>query len=642
MSLKVKGNLKAFETFSNELLSNEFKELLKNAIKNPEGHEANMVLKKIMPVLEFAGGNTLGGAVETNKLVSQIYALSQHFMSGCTFYTIAPDDINNPTSFRLCFCLKNNKSFPASEPDEDFIEKMVSNSTFIEEGEIPIPVGYSDRAKAAAMNPIATSIEYKNLIENVLNILIGIKTFTQKKQSMYYLQEEKGIFGNISAGIGVTETQGRLSLHFHAILFGGINPKLLQRVSCMDDICSTVGKVLDSMYSAELPKHKHIYSLIKKNVMFQRNSYHPPIFRAWKKEKTNIQELDQISDELACSFIHSHSFTCKKGPSGKHGCRMAKPNGLRNTTRPVELDKKSIDQDVPEVLDNITEPSTNLFSPIKEPDNRVIVWELKRNEIEQLPEIPEDNENKKEWMLNVLKDNLTNDEWNFSKEKLSNLKEKELDRLYKKIMSELPKRNGYVVEHNKLGSALLGCNTCAMPLGDIIQSKSCLFYLSPYVSKNKVELQHAVSTLSEAKKHVDKYASIAEDSGTEIRNVQHWLTRTLNSLDSMMEIADTQAAAALLDMKTVQCSESFQIVGIHQAYKFIQYLRSSKNKKITHEIVDQNENDSEIENSYIHSSNNDWGYSKIYKIKEGDDGKDTPVWCLCQKIMSIEEKILIS
>ena len=191
MSLKVKGNLKAFESFSNELLSNEFKELLKNAIKNLEGHEANIVLKKIMPVLEFAGGNTLGGAVENNKLVSQIYALSQHFMSGCTFYTIAPDDINNPTSFRICFCLKNNKSFPASEPDEDFIEKMVSNSTFIEEGEIPIPVGYSDRAKAAAMNPIATSIEYKNLIENVLNILIGIKTFTQKKRSMYYLQQKK-------------------------------------------------------------------------------------------------------------------------------------------------------------------------------------------------------------------------------------------------------------------------------------------------------------------------------------------------------------------------------------------------------------------------------------------------------------------
>ena len=137
--------------------------------------------------------------------------------------------------------------------------------------------------------------------------------------------------------------------------------------------------------------------------MFQQNSYHPPIFRAWKKEKTNIQELDQISDELACSFIHIHSFTCKKGPSGKHGCRMAKPNGLRNTTRPVEIDKKSIDKDVPEVLENITEPSTNLFSPIEEPDNRVIVWELKRNEIEQLPEIPEDNENKKEWMLNVLK-----------------------------------------------------------------------------------------------------------------------------------------------------------------------------------------------------------------------------------------------
>ena len=40
----------------------------------------------------------------------------------------------------------------------------------------------------------------------------------------------------------------------------------------------------------------------------------------------------------------------------------------------------------------------------------MIVWELKRNEIEQLPEIPEEYENKKKWMLNVLEENLTEDE----------------------------------------------------------------------------------------------------------------------------------------------------------------------------------------------------------------------------------------
>ena len=47
--------------------------------------------------------------------------------------------------------------------------------------------------------------------------------------------------------------------------------------------------------------------------------------------------------------------------------------------------------------------------------------------------------------------------------------------------------------------------------------------------------------------------------------------------------------------------------------------------KVTDGIVDQNENDSDDENSNIYASNNDWGYSKIYKIKERDDGKYTPV-----------------
>ena len=69
MSAKVKGNRVAFETFSRELLSNEFKERLQKAVRNPKGNDSKYVMRKIMPVLEVAGRNTKGGAVESNKLV---------------------------------------------------------------------------------------------------------------------------------------------------------------------------------------------------------------------------------------------------------------------------------------------------------------------------------------------------------------------------------------------------------------------------------------------------------------------------------------------------------------------------------------------------------------------------------------------
>ena len=124
-----------------------------------------------------------------------------------------------------------------------------------------------------------------------------------------------------------------------------------------------------------------------------------------------------------------------------------------------------------------------------------------------------------------------------------------LQELYRKISNELCNRNGYVVEFNKTITCLTGCNTAAMMLGNAMQSKSALFYLSDYFAKNKVELSHVLSTLEESRRHIDSHPSLADDAGSTTRTVQHWLTRTANSLTSSSEVADTQAVAALIKKK---------------------------------------------------------------------------------------------
>ena len=189
-----------------------------------------------------------------------------------------------------------------------------------------------------------------------------------------------------------------------------------------------------------------------------------------------------------------------------------------------------------------------------------------------------------------------------------------------------------------------------MPLGNLIQSKCCLFYLSPYVSKNKVDIQHALQTLDQARKYVEKHPSRAEDSGSIIRTTQHWLTRFLNALDNTMEVADTQAVGALFNLDTEICSECFVYVGIHEAYQYLHDHRNnnSTDKNNNFDIVceddksfiinsdDKSDNsfdpterdDSSMDSASINNSfkqknginiNKNWDSTTIYQIKENDD-----------------------
>ena len=232
---KVKGNREAFARFSEDLLSSEFETKLKKAARNPYGKYGDVVINRIKPILQISGRNTMGGSIETHKVVDHIYAMTRHFGPASIFYTIAPDDINNPTSFRLSQNFVNNKQFP-SQSNSSFIDAMKNNSSVIASDNIEVPVGYTDRARAAARNPVATTLEYQNLIENILTILMKVKMKTfgtkyKKVRSTYFMQSSTvGLFGHMYSALGVTEAQSRSSLHLHLILFGGLTPKLLEKV----------------------------------------------------------------------------------------------------------------------------------------------------------------------------------------------------------------------------------------------------------------------------------------------------------------------------------------------------------------------------------------------------------------------------
>ena len=145
----------------------------------------------------------------------------------------------------------------------------------------------------------------------------------------------------------------------------------------------------------------------------------------------------------------------------------------------------------------------------------------------------------------------------------------QLQKIYDKISAAIQDRNGLVVDYNPLLTALLGCNTNLLFLGAKEQSRGALFYIGPYINKNGVEIIDALPLMVSAQEEVLLFPSVAEDSDPTKRTVQHVLTRTLNKLNSQMEISDTQAAGALMCLSARMTSESFSYLDFNGYKNFI-------------------------------------------------------------------------
>ena len=194
-------------------------------------------------------------------------------------------------------------------------------------------------------------------------------------------------------------------------------------------LSKAVGDTLDSMYTAELPRSVHVRDhmtkLMKKNYRKKASENcecprcPPQATRVPVLPTTATQDQwkEFMYETVLQTGIHSCSFHCRKPPGGRHGCKGAKPSGLSEHTGPYQLipneseedcseENEAEDQSIPatskskkekvpvpetkEVID--PPPRTKLRDTTKHPvpmlDERIIVWELKRPLLEQLPAIP--------------------------------------------------------------------------------------------------------------------------------------------------------------------------------------------------------------------------------------------------------------
>jgi hypothetical protein len=173
-------------------------------------------------------------------------------------------------------------------------------------------------------------------------------------------------------------------------------------------------------------------------------------------------------------------------------------------------------------------------------------------------------------------------------EHLTGMDIQDLKALYQTVRSKLIKHNGYVVDFSPILTAILGSHSNSLLLGASEQSRVAGLYLGPYVDKGKTNLADSLDLVFESLENVRVHPSVAIDTGTTKRFAQHVLTRILNLLNSLMEISDTQAAAALLGLIVLLSSEIFTVCDIKAC------INQIKNEKRLAEHRDSEEEEQEI------------------------------------------------
>jgi hypothetical protein len=383
-------------------------------------------------------------------------------------------------------------------------------------------------------------------------------------------------------------------------------------------LAAAVRGAIDSVYCATASPEIHaLHAAVKAARVSHRGTYFQPQRHAAVEEVRRAGEIGA----LFSGFHEKCVETCRKPPAGKHGCRMSMFAGhpvpsthavqlsdqpssscFQEFTCAVHGHKGDDNRAYPHPVDELepqshldrSDPALEAPWPLRPKDARALAFELERpnvtpaNEFVQLaaqlmdavglpPEVTDDADAFREAMER-LEDA---DAVRFVQEAFAEasptgalllskgvpvellLKLRRLTpgraRAALAALSLIPRcRNGGVVAYNVVCTAALNCNTAMYFLGCSEQARAALFYLVKYMTKDSVKVSASMAVLLDAKQHLDKYPSTAEDSGCPDRTVKHFVTRVLNKLSGAQEVADTQAALRIVGGNAWFCSHTFR------------------------------------------------------------------------------------
>ena len=556
--------------------------------------------------------------------------------------------VDNALAIRLSVPSHTNIDFPATDSglrqlllnyaqdqnnfDSRDHSKDADNQDSIE---FNLNLSHQHNLKRISSNPVAAVEYFRIAFDAIVTTLFAVHPSDGKTELLpLHHDMRRGIFGRLTNLDANIEANQRKTLHFHGVAIGVISPNLLGSVAHSPVLMQTVAKVFDSMICASLPLARlleHVISEEYKMDLRQPDltSQAPPV---------NIDQLEHHANTTAastttCMHFRKHCDACVK--CGRTCCRFAKPSGLVECTgmRMVSLHEDHAYNVDPRSEHFVVQTPIELpkhdytRDPIEPLDARPIVFEMLRPASHVTP--PIGSEGSRFHLKDCMNEPEFVDVHPSIKDKIRTLTLQQSEA----VMDMLLDANGLVSEFNHILMSAANCNMAILPLGTAASAKASFMYTAKYICKNPAEIMSLLSILYDAAKHIDKYPSTAEDSGTDERDTRHYLQRILNKLCGREEYGANQVVAAL-----IQLPAEFQMHKCSQIYadSAARYVAEMHNPPVPDPPAQDHDSDSDV--SDISKTDSDSSGSNTRAAPTPAPQRETPLLDLLPTNLSEDEE----
>jgi len=154
-------------------------------------------------------------------------------------------------------------------------------------------------------------------------------------------------------------------------------------------------------------------------------------------------------------------------------------------------------------------------------------------------------------------------------------------------------------------------------LGSLLQAKTAVQYICPYIMKAKYPLEQCLIVICDVLRHNKQHPSQStKDRGTSGQDTKYFLQGILNRMNVLAEISDYQVAAKLINLPTAIFTDTYAYInpGAYMAYRIQKQIDTS----IATRIIAHNTNTTPTDNTYpIQALMENLGHIQCFSISDG-------------------------
>ena len=121
----------------------------------------------------------------------------------------------------------------------------------------------------------------------------------------------------------------------HSLLWGFLPPSFVQFILDKKELLEEAVKAIDSMVRAYVSEQTHVWN--NNRIRNEENAERFSLFQCPQPSASPVEYEQRFSRVAVTCNYHRHHITCRKGKTGKYGCRSFMPSPICQATGPAEL-----------------------------------------------------------------------------------------------------------------------------------------------------------------------------------------------------------------------------------------------------------------------------------------------------------------